>query len=700
MAISRNPFLDLPDIEQDQTQKMGKLESALTGFNTGVERFAQGGLQGLNSFTRYVTNNRVGNDFKRGLEQTAKEREAEYQRAYDANPGYATGGTIAGGVGATLPLALVPGVGQSMASRAITSAAAQGGLTGAGQWVDDGESRIRNTLVGAVTGGLAGGAGYGIGKGLTKTINTIKGNFADPAEQAVYELGKKYNVPLMADDISQNRLIKGTGRALEEVPFIGTTSDRQAQMLAAEKAARSVTQKAAQEMDQTPFDGLSKIQEVANSNNPIRSKAAKELLEQVANSGDDWNKIIQTSGNLKLFQSKLIADQKYKKVAELADKFGDINTSNISKAVNNIISNESKGVLKNEGLLSTLNKIKEGLTQRSPATNASSVLDEFGMPLIQGQEAQAIPKSLNYSQLKQFRSDLGDEISDYFTGKNAAIGKKGIGALQSLKQQVDNSLNNFAQTNGPELKTLWTDADLFYKNNIVPAKDKLLASALKEASPDEVYSKFITRGTREGGKGTGRAQTFYNALDNKGKAAVRYGMVSDAFEKAYKADTNQFSPAQFAGELDRLKAAKGVFFNDTQKAEINGFKNLMRHAERSFQAINKPETGVKNIPYIIAAITGAGMFWNPTATAGLGAATYGIKKLFTTDAGKRFLLSSSTLKPGTPGMQAAFETLSRTFQQGLVVNNLQNEKVSPPQVQTNSSASIQNPFLSLPDVAR
>jgi hypothetical protein len=244
-----------------------------------------------------------------------------------------------------------------------------------------------------------------------------------------------------------------------------------------------------------------------------------------------------------------------------------------------------------------------------------------------------------------------------------------------LKMQTDKTLNKFATENGPELKTLWQNADNFYQSAVAPAKDRLLAQSLKNADPDTIYSKWIMQGDKKD-----RATRFYKSLDAKGRAAVRYGMVNKAYQAALK-DTGEgmFSPGRMAAELEKVKGARGVLFNGADKAEIDGFTNLMRHIDRSYQAINKPDTGVKTIPYIVAALAGGATMMAPGATAAAAAATGGLKLLMTTNAGRRLLLASSRLKAGSPQMQKVADNITRFLERGAVVGGVNALSPSPEQ---------------------
>lgn len=538
----------------------------------------------------------------------------------------------------------------------LLSRIARGAGVGAGgssvQYVPEDGSRLKNTF----TGGLLGGAAEALPatsnavldaaeKFQNKLANIKSGTLATPEMQELSDLSKKYNVPTMASDISQSPLVKSTGEFLDTVPFLGTKGFRSNQMQASKDAAEQVSDEYGDIMSDTPFGGktgLNKIQALAKSNDPVRSPQARKLLQEINNSGSDWNNIIQTSGNLKAFRAKLIADRKYDKVSEIADQIpGGVPTKNILSAIDSMASNEKDEVIPNEKVLNLLSKVKSGLTETIPGQPEKTITDPImGTRVIPATPDRVQPREMNYSQMRKFRSDLGHMISDYYTGENAVVGSKGVGLLQALKRQTEHSMNQFANNSeNQNLRTAWRNADNFYRTRVIPYKDKGIAQALTSSEPDTIYSKFIQTGKRVDGKGGDRAQKFYNALDEKGRSAVRYGMVSDAFQKAYKPDTGAFSPAVFSGALDNIKSSTNVFFNTKDLAEIEGFKKLMRNVSRSHLVNNMPETGAKALPYIIGGT--ALSVSNPFLLLKGAAGSYAVKKLFTTDLGKRILLASS-----------------------------------------------------------
>jgi hypothetical protein len=659
---ANNPFGDLIPggqssqiTEQSSPQQADMPHSRLQLLRESAPAFVKGVGHGLHEAGQGLW--QLGAEAASGLGLDKFNQDETYTKVTDAqnkayeqalDPNHATAAHVGGFVGNTLPYLAAPQLGaEGLAARIGVNALTGAGI-GAAQYVPEDGSRVANAALGGAIGGII----PGIQAAGSKAINVIKGGTESPAAQAIIAAGAQHNVPVFAADASQNPMLKGVTEGLENVPVLGTKGPRYEQMLKAQTAAENVTNNLKQQMLNTQFGSegsIKGLQKLADAKDPIRGKVAQNLLDEVKTSGDDWQKIIENSGNLKSFQTKLIADQKYSQVASLANKFGGVDKDNTLKAIGNGIKGANDSVLPDQGLIKTLQTL---------GSNIGS-------------------KDLNYSQMREARSTVGNLISDYYTGKNSMIGGQGVGYLQGIKNAIDKDMNSFAQKNGPELKTAWQDADRYYQNAVVPYKDVQLAKALTNASPDEIYSKFITNGGVEGGKGTSRATRFYNALDQKGQAAVRYGMVNNALEKAINRDAGTFSPAIFASELDRVSAGKGVFFQGQAKAEIDGFKNLMRSVERSKIASSKPETGIKTIPWIIGAVGGFGAHAAGASGADLGltaAGTLGLKKLLTTDAGRRLLLSSSKLQPGSPAMQKALDAAAKLTKTTAVVGATKPDK--------------------------
>jgi hypothetical protein len=241
--------------------------------------------------------------------------------------------------------------------------------------------------------------------------------------------------------------------------------------------------------------------------------------------------------------------------------------------------------------------------------------------------------------MRLLRSQLGDLAEKYAQG--ATPNRSASKFFGDMRQAVESDITDFVASTGNDgIKKAYQRADAFY-SNMVKKQDRNLAKAMQSDKPDEIYNQFVKMGKGD------RAANFYNALDQKGQAALRLKMADEAFGKAFNEQTNVFSPAKFAGEFERLSEPYGMVFKGADKAEMDGFVKLMRHVERAGQYMENPPTGVRLTD--IAMVGGAAT--NPILTAKIGGASLLAKTMFTTKAGKNLLMAASGAQAGISGPQ-------------------------------------------------
>lgn len=504
--------------------------------------------------------------------EQAVEAERQLYERHMGDSRAAMGGRI---VGNAAPYAVIPGpsatagLGVKMTQSAIT-----GGGVAATQYVPDGESRLENAAVGAMTGAGTTAALEGASRVVGKFVNAARGEVADPKAKELLELSAKHDVPLSAGDVAGGSVLPKAETATEYFPIVGMGKFRQVQ----HDKARD---------------------------------AAGRFMAQHKPDGDDWAAIAQTSLKDKAEQVRLTARQRYDRLAKAADQFGEVPTPRMNEAARSIITEE---------------------LQKQPAYQDKA--------LIAAMSKYAQEPKANFSGVRAIRSDLGDEIADFYRGSNGIVGAKGARHLQAIKDALEDDLETFAKSNGSNVKLLWNSADHFYRNQVVPFKDAALAKAAKSDVPDEIYRQFI-----QAGKGD-RAQKFYNALGPDGRQAIRFKMLEEAHDAATRGDV--FSPATFARKMEGIQSASGVFFKGQHKRELDGLVNLMRHAQRAGQYAENPPTGQRVIPYLTAGAIAV----RPGEAATAAGGVFLLNKLTTTGWGKRILFASSKAEPGSKEMAA------------------------------------------------
>ncbi|QNW99057.1 hypothetical protein IC797_05545 [Acinetobacter seifertii] len=591
---------------QDQAKKAGPThfwESALLGaskLGAGIyQGFAYAGDklgQGLNTTlgTNFDTHayDRFTNE-RKDIQDFHQARRQQAGQGYDW-------WQLAGEVAATAPIALTGGGG---VTAAVGRGALTGGATGAASYAEDANDRFNNTAFGAAGGAVGGGLGKVIGSAVTKGVNAYKNNLAKGAKEII-DQGDKYGVRTSVGDAGRNPHIQRAESTLDQIPIIGTSGFRAAQQAEAKSAANTVVDKLRQSMTDVDFKSLDKIQKAATSGD----KNASRILNIVNNAGDDSGKIMQAAAEIKNWRGSQLASQIYDRVGQLA---GDskVDPSKTISAIDNVIAKDSK-VVPNQELVKELTSIKTNLN--NPSINTS------------------------FGELRAARSRLGELVDEW--GRQG----KSTSGLTQIRSAIDDDIKNFAMNSGkPSLVSEYQRADSFYKQ-LQSNKDKALANAMRSSEPDQIYKTFV-----QFGKGD-KAANFYNNLDPKGQAAIKFEMANRALEKATNESTGVFSPAKFSNEFDRLGEPYKNIFNGSDRAEMDGFIKLMRHIERAGQYAENPANGSRLLMPGAMMATGASAVAAPTATGFGVASIYGMSKLFTTDAGKRILLAAKDLPAGSP----------------------------------------------------
>lgn len=358
------------------------------------------------------------------------------------------------------------------------------------------------------------------------------------------------------------------------------------------------------------------------SGRAVQSQAAKaaagEIVRDYAPSvGDDVPVLVQQGLTRRLAGFRKGASRLYERADQSLAAAGPVDVSTLRQTIARRIAQEqTKGSAANKDTIATLEKY----------LNAPDG---------------------DFAFWRGLRSDLGDDVSAYYTGKSA-IGSKGVDAVQEAKKTLDAALATHAQKAGGPGLAAWRKADDFYKQNITPFKEAGFRDLVKTAEPEKSWRYLLQNNTDS------RAVRMFNGLDRKGREAVKYGLLREAQETATDAKGN-FSPARFAKYLEDHDGAVKTFFKGADAQDVMGFKNLMRHIERAGQYAENPPTGNRVVPLLL----GGAAFISPEAAATVAGSGLATRGLFQTQGGRSFLMAAANVKPGSPEMQRLLEAITR-----------------------------------------
>ena len=557
-------------------------------------------------------------------------------------------GRLAGNIAVPLPVAGVAAQGAGVARRLAVPAIA--GATGATL-----ASRIEDTApeVGGVTddfgrrvitrAGIAAAAGpvlqlgmSGAGKLIAKGVNARLGNvapeFAESARMAPGDLpgqpttlrglSEEMGMPLSFGDETRIPGAQRVEQLTEKVPFGFSDFRKDQQGIAAAKAI-VLGEQARDRMVGLDFDGVDLIERTAATPRAIYQDTATKALELINTAGDDPEKILQASLNAQLALQKIIGEGFYDKVGKLSKAAGDFSLRKTLKATKAWIKDLKSVPLYNEAALAKLERLEEEL---------------------QG-------TLTDYSTARKIVSNLDDIVADYYSNADAAVGRKGAHVFTDLTNVLEREIDDFAINSGnAELMDAGKVARKHWREKVIPFRDPDVAVATKKPDYQLIYGRFIKP------KRDFVSKTLHGVLDEKGRASVRAKMIENALNVAIHENKGIFSPAKFAGYLERFRDASDVFFKGREAWQLNGMAKLMRAAERAGQYMENPPTGQQLIVGGMALGVAAGRITMGEALATL-AATGALTKLFTTEAGKRFLTAASDLRVGSPRMDAMLQKL-------------------------------------------
>jgi hypothetical protein len=244
----------------------------------------------------------------------------------------------------------------------------------------------------------------------------------------------------------------------------------------------------------------------------------------------------------------------------------------------------------------------------------------------------------DFKFMDQLRSRLGDEISDYYTGKNSQMGSKGVQYLQQLKNALTKDMDSVVSgAKDPAMKAAardWKRANAMFFQEYGKYKDSALKGLLDkgEIQPEVVMN--ILRGNKPS-----QSKLLFDNLTPAGRNAAKGAIAQDLVLKA------DGSPQKLISAMKRLDPNIKVFFKGDDLKVLQGFSDVLKATQRAGQASVRTPTGESLYPAAMGALGAGGMVLSPgittavLSTAGAGriyespAIRDGLLKLANTPAG-------------------------------------------------------------------
>lgn len=539
---------------EQPTESMNPFMAGVTGFNTGVERLAQGALRPF-----------LGGS--KAFQDVTRQREEDYSQAKKEHPFSAKLGEFTGQAGLALPFggagtAAIASKFPSMAPylAGILGEGAGGAVFGALQDVNPNESRLSNAATGAFFGGTLGAASPAIGKGANKIYEAVRSAF-----------GSKSKV---AEDMLQNLSKDELSAALKNAQSgkrLGVN------LTPAEASGSPIAAK---------YEGRLGI-------NPENERALVDFkVGQKGQQGEAINKFLnKISPSKELSASKLresaknIIKEKTGALQEKARPFYEAAESQTVKP--NIFNNLTKDGNIQKALEKVTNSSEYKSELKGYAPNSVKVLDlvkrslddKIGTAKRMGQNdrARVISNSRDklVSKLDEISPDYNKARSIYSEEMPSvkAIKEGEIGKIANLKDtQLKNAGKIIFDPSETDIKVLGKIRDEFMKEN---------PEAWKGIIKDEMQRKIATKNlSKTGNKGSNfyenilanerQYNQFYNALKGDKSAQMMLRDMRSSFKDLMNSYTVKTAGGQAKSSLD-VERSTGQFLKN-KIANLTGGK--------------------------------------------------------------------------------------------------------------------------------
>jgi hypothetical protein len=434
-----------------------------------------------------------------------------------------------------------------------------------------------------------------------------------------------------------------------------------AELTGAAKAVADYSDQLGKDIRDTPFLGIKDV-EAASQGTGKRATAAKAILDQIQQGGEEARNVVQTSAGLQAFREKMRMDQLFgirDALAKGVNVKPEQTLAALDAALSEVNGADASKWPARDSVISKLQELRDNLA-KTTKTVTSKLVDPQGNPI-----TKELERPNSFMAMSRTRSDIGDELADYFKGNNAEIGQKGAHIIQSVKDALSEDISNAAQNSGKaSLAVADTTARGEYAKFANTFRDPAIVKLIGSDEPTKIMAG-LARATTE------HAQKVYDVLDDKGRRALLKGVFDEAVSKELNKRTGDFIPGNVSGGIVDKYKALGIVANAEDKVRIDGLLNIT-------QALAKADP--RQASALGARITSS--VAEGTKVGHIGAILSNMRgaiidKFMDTPAGRKFLFQAGTTRPGSPAFQKLMDEGLPKFIGATAANANQSSQEAP-----------------------
>lgn len=180
-------------------------------------------------------------------------------------------------------------------------------------------------------------------------------------------------------------------------------------------------------------------------------------------------------------------------------------------------------------------------------------------------------KPRTYSDARALRGKILDMKRKAEKGVvTGATSQEDVAFYAKLASALDDDMRVLAKERGAESQ--WRQANAYFKANVLPLRrGQIGKSFMEDYNSDNLINAYIKR-DKSLGSTKRSARELLKHLDHEGQEAVKFAVLTDAWEYASK--DQRFNPRAFSRRLAALSDANEVIFSPQELSELRGFQTL------------------------------------------------------------------------------------------------------------------------------
>lgn len=300
---------------------------------------------------------------------------------------------------------------------------------------------------------------------------------------------------------------------------------------------------------------------------------------------------------------------------------------------------------------------------KSNVIQSSNAIDDLNTLL------NALEQPQTFTSLKENRTAFREIVNSTDKADRSQLTSRAKAMLNRVYDGMTKDMEQFAKQNLDD-RTFgrWQRANAVYADEA----NKLTRTKLKnvldkgDVTPEQVQSLLFSRKPSE-------QKLLYDSLTSDGRKNARAAIISKVVDNVSRR-ANGMTPNSFVNELKKYPDQIKTFFKGEERRQLEGLMRVLEATARAQDAAIATPTGQSIIPLL----TGASLYANTAATAGIGGSLGGLARLYESAPVRNALLKLGSVPKDSKGYAQALINAQIALQAATSAGSDQEEQSRQP----------------------